>query len=133
MLKYFFAFILFIHGLIHFTGFAKAYNYVNITQLTKYISKPAGVLWLITALLFIVAVLLFLLKKESWPYIAVIAAFISQILFIIVWKDAKFGSIANVIVTFSKDVKSHLLKTSNIQTDLLTEADIQSLPFPVQK
>ena len=148
MLKYFFAFILLIHGLIHFMGFAKAYDYGNITQLTKYISKPVGLLWSITAMLFMVAVLLFLLKKESWPYIAIIAAVISQILIITVWKDAKFGTIANVILllvaipawgnlhfesTFRNDVKSHLLKTSNVQTDLLTESDMQALPFSVQK
>lgn len=35
--------------------------------------------------------------------------------------------------TFRNDVKAHLLETSNIQTDLLTNADIQSLPLPVQK
>ncbi len=148
MLKYAFAFFMLIHGLIHFMGFAKAYNYGNISQLTKYISKPVGLLWLITAILFVVAVMLFLLKKESWPYIAVVAAIISQILIITVWKDAKFGTIANVMVllvaigafssqyfesTFRKDVKLNLLKTTINQTDLLTENDIQSLPLPVQK
>ena len=148
MLKYIFAFIILTHGLIHFMGFAKAFGYGNITQLTKHISKPAGLLWLIIAFLFLVAVRLFLLKKETWPYIAITAVVISQILIITFWKDAKFGTITNVIVllvaiaawgsqhfesTFRNDLKSHLLKTNNIQTDLLTEADIQSLPFPVQK
>ncbi len=148
MLKYFFAFVILIHGLIHLMGFAKAYNYGNITQLTKEISKVNGLLWLLTAILFVVATLLFLLKKESWPYIAIIVAVISQILIITVWKDAKFGSIANVIVllaaisawssqqfeaSYIRDVNTHLRKTSNFQTDLLTEADIQTLPVPVQK
>ena len=148
MLKYLLAFILLIHGLIHFMGFAKAYNYGNITQLTKYISKPVGVLWLITAFLFIVAVLLFLLKKESWPYIAIIAAVISQILIITVWKDAKFGTILNIIILFvaiasyatyhfemkfEADVNRHLAKTNFPNNDLLSEADIAALPNPVQK
>ena len=148
MLKYLFVFILLIHGLIHFMGFAKAYNYGNITQLTKYISKPVGVLWLITAFLFIVAVLLFLLKKESWPYIAIIAAVISQILIITVWKDAKFGTILNIIILFvaiasyatyhfemkfEADVNRHLAKTNFPNNDLLSEADIAALPNPVQK
>ena len=148
MLKYFFAFIMLIHGLIHFMGVAKAYNYGNITQLTKYISKPVGLLWLITAILFIVAVLLFLLKKESWPYIAIIAAVVSQILIITVWKDAKFGTILNIIILFvaiasyatyhfemeyKADVKRHLAKTNFPDSDLLSEADIASLPNPVQK
>ena len=148
MLKYVFGFILLIHGLIHFMGFAKAYNYGNITQLSKYISKPVGLFWLITAVLFTVAVLLFLLKKESWPYIAVIAAVISQILIITVWKDAKFGTILNTIILFvaigsyatyhfemefKADVKRHIAKINFPNNDLLSEADIATLPNPVQK
>ena len=148
MLKYFFAFILLIHGLIHFMGFAKAYDYGNITQLTKYISKSNGLLWFFVAILFVVAAVLFLLKIDNWAYIAITAVVISQILIITVWKDAKYGTIANVIVllvaiaargnlqfesTFRSDVKLHLPKTNNTQTDLLTESDIQIFPFPVQK
>jgi uncharacterized membrane protein YidH (DUF202 family) len=87
MLKYLFAFILLIHGLIHFLGFAKAYSYGNVTQLTKDISKPNGLLWLATALLFLLAALLLLIKKESWPYVAIATVVISQILIISVWKQ----------------------------------------------
>ncbi len=148
MLKYLFAFIVFIHGLIHFMGFAKAYGYGNITQLTKDISKPAGAIWLVTAFLFIAATVLFLLKKESWPFIAIMAAILSQVLIFMVWKDAKFGSIANLIILlvasggwgslhfesqFRKDVQVNLQRSSGIITELLTETDIQDLPRPVQK
>jgi uncharacterized membrane protein len=38
------------------------------------------------------------LKKDAWPILAIIAALISQVLIIAVWKDAKFGTIANLIV-----------------------------------
>lgn len=148
MLKYLFAFLLLIHGFIHFMGFAKGFNYGNIIQITKDISKPIGVVWFLVALLFIASTVLFLLKKESWPYFAFISVVFSQILIITVWKDAKFGTIANVIIlfvafttwssqrfesTFRKDVKSILLKSGKLQTDILTEADIQYLPLPVKK
>jgi hypothetical protein len=148
MLKYFFAFIMLIHGLIHFIGFAKAYNYSNITQITKDISKPNGLVWFLVAILFVLATLLFLLKKESWPYIAIIAAIISQILIITVWKDAKFGTIANIIVlfgaissyasyhfeiTFKADVVRHMAQTNFIDNNLLAEADIVLLPIAIQK
>lgn len=137
-----------IHGLIHFAGFAKAYGYGNLTGLTKYISKTTGLLWFFVAVLFVVAIVLFLLKKENWPYLAIIAIVISQILIITVWKDAKSGTIANVTIllaavaawgsqhfesTFRDDVISHLLKTRNTQAALLTEADMKDLPLPVQK
>lgn len=148
MLRYLFAFIILIHGLIHFMGFAKAFSYGNLTQLIKNISKPVGMLWLITAILFIIATIFFLLKKESWPVIAFIAMIISQILIITVWKDAKWGTIANIIIllvsiggyagyhfesTFRDDVKANLQATNAVKMDLLTDADIQYLPPPVQR
>ena len=126
--------MLLVHGLIHFMGFAKAYGYGNITQLTKYISKTNGSLWLFVTILFVVATVLFLLKKESWTYIAITAVVISQILIISNWGDAKFGSITNIIIllvaiaawgsqhyesTFRNDVKFHLLEAGTIQADLL--------------
>lgn len=148
MLKYFFSLILLIHGLIHIIGFAKAFGYGNITQLTKHVSKTEGSIWLVATILFSMAVLLFLFKRESWPYIAILAAVFSQILIISTWQDAKFGSIANVVVMlvaiaaiagenfeneYKKDVKRHLSETGRIQEDLLTEGDIGHLPLPVQQ
>jgi hypothetical protein len=148
MLKYLFTFVMLIQGLIHFMGFAKAYNYGNITQISKYISKSTGSIWLFTAMLFIVAVVLFFVKKESWAYFAIVAAVISQILIITVWKDAKFGTIINIIVlfvaisswatyhfekTFKDDVKRHIAQNNFSNTNLLTEADIILLPIPIQK
>ncbi len=148
MLKYFFSFIMFIHGLIHLMGFAKAYNYGNITVLTKNISKPNGLLWFGVAILFILATLLCLLKNEGWSYIAIVTVVISQILIITHWKDAKLGTILNIIIlfvaisslasyrfemAFKLDVKKHIAETDFFNTDLLTEADIISLPIPIQK
>jgi hypothetical protein len=147
MTKYVFVLLLLVHGLIHLMGFAKAYNYANISQLTKEISKPAGFFWLVATILFITAAAMFFLKKESWPMLAIIAVVISQLLIIMMWQDAKFGTISNVIVLliailswgsqhfevkFKNDVQTNL-KENNTPTDLLTEVDIQTLPLPVQK
>lgn len=143
-----FALILLLHGSLHFIGFAKAYHYGNLTQLTKDIPKSNGLVWLMTAILFLVATGLFLLKKDSWPYLAIVAVVISQILIIIVWKDAKFGSILNLVVLFvalvswetndfekkfKADVLRHMNETNFSHMDVLTEGDIASLPYPVQK
>jgi len=148
MLKYLLAFIILVHGLIHFMGFAKAFNYGNITQLTKEISKPSGMFWLLTAFLFIVTIILFLLKKDAWFLFGLTAVIISQILIITVWNDAKFGTIANVIMLaaiilnygsyrfekgYQNDVKENLQRTNMLKTDLLTETDLLLLPEPVQR
>jgi hypothetical protein len=148
MLKYILNFIILIHGLIHFIGFAKAFNCGNIPQITKEISKPFGLLWLGTAILFIVAAVLFLLKKDAWLLIGFLAVLVSQILISMVWNDAKFGSIANIIIlvaiilnygsyrfekVYQKDVIQNLQRTNSIKKDLLTEVDLQPLPEPVQR
>ena len=66
MLRYLFAFLLLVHGLIHLMGFAKAFKLATINQLTAAIAKPAGLLWLLAALLFAGAVILFLLQHQVW-------------------------------------------------------------------
>jgi len=97
MLKYIIAFIILIHGLIHFMGFAKAFGYGNITQLGE-VSKPMGSLWLITAFLFITVAILLLFKKDAWIIMGMIAAILSQILIVSAWKDARFGTVANIML-----------------------------------
>ena len=148
MLKAIFITITFIHGLIHFMGFAKAFSYGNFTQLTKEISKPMGVLWFTTGLLFIICIALYLLKKDSWVYFALIAVILSQILIINSWYDAKFGTIANMIILvfsiigffqikfkneYRNEAKIGLEESKNIQKSILNEAEIAYLPEPVQK
>ena len=148
MIKYTVAFIILIHGIIHFMGFAKAFNYGNITQLSKEISKPSGMLWLLTAFLFITATILFLVKKDAWMFIGFAAVIISQMLIFTVWKDAKFGTIANIIIIvavvlswgsyhfekgYQKDVTENLQRTNMLKTDLLSQTDLLPLPEPVQR
>ncbi|MFM9950530.1 MAG: DUF6544 family protein [Saprospiraceae bacterium] len=147
MLKFIFIAIALIHGLIHFMGFAKAFGYGNFTQLTKEISKPAGLFWMLAAWLFIAVVALLLFKAENWWALGIVAAVVSQVLIFSAWQDAKFGTIANVLVlvvsllsmtnalferSYRKDVATNLERTQNLTPTLLTEADIQGLPPLVQ-
>ncbi|MEP7375741.1 MAG: DUF6544 family protein [Chitinophagaceae bacterium] len=147
MLKYIFALVIFLHGLIHFMGFAKAISYDNIGQITKNISKPAGFTWFVTAILFITAAVLFLLKKQTWPLIAIITAFLSQVLIFTVWKDAKFGTLANIMILlvavpayashrFDRKVKeevAHLLAQPVTNNVTITDEMLYHLPPIVQK
>lgn len=142
------AIILTIHGLIHLMGFVKAFASDNLPQLTREVSKPVGVLWLITALVFILATLMLLLNNAGWVIPAIIAVAISQILVFSAWHDAKFGTLANLIILaavglslgsytfeagFRKDVKTNLVRTNEMPAEMLTEADLQGLPSPVQR
>jgi hypothetical protein len=146
-MKYVLSLIILVHGLIHLIGFIKAFALGNITQLTKEIDKTAGFLWLTTSILFLVGAMVLLLQKSYWPIMIFIAVIISQVLIILVWKDAKFGSILNFLLLmsaiigwsdhifesrFERDVKMQLAELGEIQTDLLIEEDIEPLPTPVK-
>ncbi len=148
MLKYIFIFVTLFHGLIHFMGFAKAYNYGNITQLTKEISKPIGIVWLTTGFLFLICLGLYLFKNQSWAYFGLIAIVVSQILILYNWNNAKFGTIANGIILifviigffqikfkseYKNEVKIGFSQTKNLPKTILSEGSIKDLPEPVKK
>lgn len=146
-MKYFFCLILCAHGLIHLMGVSKAFYPDSIPQLTKSISKPVGIVWLVAAALLTAAALMLLLKIENWYIVGIIAGVVSQVLIVSSWKDAKFGTIANAIILFvaiftltsqgfeskfRRDVDAHLSRSNQITPDLITEADLQPLPHHVQ-
>jgi hypothetical protein len=148
-MRIFLAFIIVIHGLIHLLGFTKAFNLAQVDQLTQTIPKPIGLLWLLTAILFVTAALLFSFGKESWPITGALAFIISQILIIYSWDGAKYGTIVNFILlipliafyannlptsyknVFKFEVGKGLKRSSaNV---ILKEEEISCLPSPVQK
>ncbi len=98
MLRYLLVVIIALHGLIHFMGFAKAFEYADLKQLTIPVSRTAGVLWLFAGLLFLTSAILLLLQKDSWLMLAIPVVILSQVVIILSWSDAKFGTIANVLI-----------------------------------
>lgn len=98
MIRYLFAALLLIHGLVHIMGFAKAFGYGDIKNLSGSVSQPAGMLWFSAFLLFMIALALFIFHRESWRWITIIAVLLSQVLVISVWKDAWAGTIVNVLI-----------------------------------
>ncbi len=143
-----FIILLLLHGFIHLMGFFKAFELLKIEQLSQSISKPVGLLWLFTAMLFLCSALAYLLKKDIWILLAITAVLISQILVVLFWKDAKFGTLANLIILlvsitayghlqFKNMVRteaSELLGDNLIEnTGVITKKDIENLPRIVQK
>lgn len=148
MLKIFFLIVLFIHGMIHILGFLKAYQLAEINQLTQNISKPMGMLWLIALILFFAAAIQLVSNHHLWWITALAAVILSEVLIILFWQDAKFGTIANIIILlaviagygfwsfeniFKSDLAVSLETSSKIEKNLLTKKDIEHLPLPVQK
>jgi len=86
------------HGLIHLLGFAKAFKLAEVSQLSQPISKLNGSLWLLSAIMFVLAAATFSMEKEWWWILSLSGIMISQYLIINAWQDAKYGTIANIIV-----------------------------------
>ncbi|MDY0076940.1 MAG: hypothetical protein RBR87_06650 [Bacteroidales bacterium] len=145
-MKYVFALIVFLHGAIHILGFVKAFNLVPIQQLTMPISKISGVFWLLTAVLFILSGIAFLIKWPWWSILTLPAVTLSLVLTIAVWNDAKFAIIPNLIMLFVATISlSQLLferkiaaeimqiyaPTTAVETSKVTAAQLAELPTPV--
>jgi hypothetical protein len=101
-----FACLLLVHGLIHLMGFVKEFRLAEVAGLSGKMliplpaewAKPAGALWLLTSGLLLLTALIFLLRKEWWWVPGVVALLFSQALIILYWPDAKFGTLANVLI-----------------------------------
>ncbi len=148
MLKTIFIIIMAIHGLIYLMGFIKAFDLATLDQLTQSISKPTGILWLTTIILFSVTIFLFATSKEWWWTVGLLTVILSQIVIILSWSDAKFGIITNLIILvviiasagvyffeqdYKNDVVYNLEHNNDINETVLVENDISHLPTSVQK
>jgi len=106
MIKWFLTAIIFVHGLIHLIGVVSGLGIAKIEgfsgntliPLSGTLQTIFGVIWLIPVILFLIAATGLALNRQWWRMVAIGAAVISQILVIIWWPDAKFGTIANVLI-----------------------------------
>lgn len=146
-MKIFFFIVFTIHSIIHVLGFLKAFQFANITQLTQQISKPLGILWLVTLLLLLISAIQFIGDDEIWWMAGLAGIILSQILIIFFWQDAKYGTIPNILIllvaitaladwNFKREVKNEILemfeKNSSIQNQILNEDKVKDLPYPVK-
>lgn len=140
--------VLVVHGLIHLMGFAKAFGFAELPQLKEPISRAVGALWLAAAVLMLVAAAL--AWSGSFWLVGGLALLASQAVIASSWSDAKFGTIANVILLvavvygfasrgppsfraeYERDV-ARLLASSTPSPPVVTEGDLAGLPEPVAR
>ena len=79
-------------------GAAKGLGWAEVTQLTGPISAAAGVLWLSAAVLVVAAAVLLALGLGWWWVVGAVAAIVSQGAILTSWRDASFGTVANVVL-----------------------------------
>lgn len=144
-----------LHGLIHLMGFLKAWHLAALPQLSGRLLIPlsepgvrvVGALWLLAGTSFLVAALLRLARPEWWWAAALCGAVLSQVLIFLQWQDAWAGSLANglLIVTAlsalatgrfehqSRGLALDLLHHGKMDTNLVSAAQVATLPAPVQR
>jgi hypothetical protein len=93
--------LLVIHGLIHLVGFVKGFGLAPIEPLTLAISRPWGLVWLLAAVLMLAAAGARLAGLGAWWMVAAAALVSSQVLVVAFWADAKFATLANVLVALA--------------------------------
>jgi hypothetical protein len=135
-----------LHGLIHLMGFAKAFQLAEIEQLTLSISKPAGMFWLVACIIFVIAGAVYFSNKNWWWMVAGLGIVLSQVLIIVYWQDAKFGTIANIIIlliclpaygswNFNAMVnkeKQVFLSSVKKEEEVIAQEDVENLPDIIQ-
>ncbi|MBZ0241803.1 MAG: hypothetical protein K8F24_01190, partial [Bacteroidales bacterium] len=147
-MKYLFSILLFSHGAIHLLGFIKAFNLAPIQQLSVNISKTAGLTWLLVFVLFLISGIAYLAKYQWWSILAFLAVFLSTFLTILVWKDAKFASIPNLIIlliagislsqsAFDKKIAHEIAQlmehSARFESTEVTSQELAEPPSPVAK
>ncbi len=140
-----FAILIGIHGLIHLLGAAKGFGWAEVPQLRTPISPFGGALWLAAAILLVGAAIGCALGAHWWWWLALAGMVLSQGLIVGAWSDARFGTIANIViavplVVIALDARASsfhsrfvhdrdaLLSRPVHAAPLVTEADLAPLP-----
>ncbi|AVR46348.1 hypothetical protein C7S20_14335 [Christiangramia fulva] len=128
-------------------GFLKAFHFSEISGISLSISKTEGFFWLLASLIFIGSEILFLVKISWWPFVAMAGILLSQILIIINWSDAKFGTILNIFLLIliipaigkfgfdsntEAEIKQMELQKSISEEEVISENHLTDLPPIVQ-
>ena len=137
------------HGVLHLLGFAKAFGFAELPQLTQPISRGMGVAWLIAGTLTVAtAGMLALGSRHAW--LAGMAALVaSQAVILTAWSDAWAGTAANLVLLlvvalgwftegprsfraqFDRDAATGVARLAG--GPLITDADLAPLPEAVKR
>jgi hypothetical protein len=148
MIRAIFIAILLLHGLIHLMGFAKAFGYAELPQLTRPISRGLGWFWLASTTLLLATAAAVVFWPGGWWWLGAVALLVSQTVIMSSWHDAKFGTFANLVLligvlygfashgpfSLRAEYERRLHQPGPAASrKLLTEADLAALPEPVQR
>jgi hypothetical protein len=156
ILRIIFSIVLVVHGLIHLMGFFKECKPAfeqNFDGKSARVSPPgvsrmSGTLWLLCSIGMIGSCVVFLWEIKWWWIPAGISVLTSQLLILVYWRDAKYGTFVNgiiVVILFTSyhqrkfevlvenDTRTLLASQDKTNAATVSQASIQHLPNTVQK
>lgn len=146
-MKILYIILVMVHGLIHLLGFVKGFGFKEIKELTISVSKPMGLIWLSAVILIWTYGILYLFNPRHTWIVGIVVVAVSQTLIIIFWKDARFGTIPNILILLVsmaslgyhnyqklvlKDTRLLVSKNVSIENKIVNESVIHHLPEPVK-
>ncbi len=148
-MRWVFAAIVVLHGLIHLLGVVKAFGWAKLPQLALPISHPMGAVWLGAALLCLVTAGALFVWPRGWWLLGAAAVVVSQIAIVGSWQDARFGTAVNVLLLLgvmhgylvhgpqsfeaSYNREAAALLQGPADPGQVTQPEIDALPPPVQR
>jgi hypothetical protein len=98
MIEIIFIVLISIHALVHIAGYVKSIRPESLKDITMSVSAPLGIAWLTAGILYAAAALLFAADINLWWALSITALILSQFLIIVFWKDAKLGTLPNIVM-----------------------------------
>ena len=123
MLPVLLAVIMGFHGAVHLIGFAKAFHLVPPVKDDAEISRPLGVLWLVAAVAYIAAAIMLFVWPAAWWAPGLLGLVASQAAIASDWRDARYGTVVNVIIMVPLAVALLDLRSSSLRSIYRHEVD----------
>ena len=119
-----FACLIGVHALVHLIGPTKAFGWADVRQLHASISPLAGALWLMATIVLMGAAIGLALGAHWWWWLGLPGVVLSQCLIMQSWNDAKFGTIANVILAIPLVGLALDARPSSFRSRFLRDRDV---------
>jgi hypothetical protein len=97
-MRWIFAAVVVLHGLIHFMGPAKAFGWAELPQLQMPISRTMGLLWGLAGVGLLATAVLHLTGVRGWWGLALVSVVLSQVVILGSWSDARVGTLPNLLI-----------------------------------
>ena len=97
-LRWGFAVLVAVHGLIHLLGAAEGLRWAEVDELEGPTSAGAGMVWLAAAGLVLTASVMTARRLRGWWLALAAAALLSQAVVVTSWADAKVGTVVNAVM-----------------------------------